>query len=183
MINWSMPHERGSERLSFSIPHPFEPRSGISAHDFFTTRPRFLRDIGASFTRWRISIGPWSFAGHICAKRRCPISRWDFCGCAEVRRLGFDETQIRSYPHRYPNRRGIQPANIYANAWLGTFRDWVQRVYLKDAFVKYIHRQSVMPLMSPEATNGLNAGLSHHLMLTGNTTSQGETRKDGGPGA
>jgi hypothetical protein len=48
----------------------------------------------------------------------------------EVRRVGLDETLIRHYPHRYPDQRGVQYANIYPNEWLGIFRTWFQSDYL-----------------------------------------------------
>lgn len=63
----------------------------------------------------------------------------------EVRRLGLDQTLIQRYDHHYPDRRGIQQANIYPNAWLGFFRDWFERQYLPQDFQVYLqlHMQMV----------------------------------------
>jgi len=67
----------------------------------------------------------------------------------EVRRLGLDEHAIGHYLHHYPDTRKAQHANIYPNAWLGLFRDWLQRRYLKEDFQVYI-RSHARPLSYQE---------------------------------
>ncbi len=61
----------------------------------------------------------------------------------EVRRLALDERCIQQYPHHYPDRRGMQYANIYPNAWLGLFRDWFQSQYLRNDFRPYVQRHAL----------------------------------------
>jgi hypothetical protein len=63
--------------------------------------------------------------------------------CKYARSLGLDMSLVRQYLHHYPDKRGTQHANIYPNVWLGTFRDWLQRYYLKREFQHYLqtHRQ------------------------------------------
>lgn len=61
----------------------------------------------------------------------------------EVRRLNLDERYIQQYPHHYPDRRGMQYANIYPNAWLGLFRDWFQSQYLRNDFRPYVQRHAL----------------------------------------
>ena len=40
--------------------------------------------------------------------------------------------QIRKYPYVYPDRRGVQLANIYPNDWLGVFWTWFHGCTLKE---------------------------------------------------
>jgi hypothetical protein len=44
-----------------------------------------------------------------------------------------------SFSHAY--------ANIYPHAWLGAFRDWLQRQYLKEEFLAYVQKHA-LPLQS-----------------------------------
>lgn len=57
-----------------------------------------------------------------------------------IRANGFDMSFVRKYDHHYPtgDRRGVQQAYIYPNAWYGEFRDWFQKQYLKVDFKKYL---------------------------------------------
>ncbi len=61
----------------------------------------------------------------------------------EVRRLNLDERCIQQYPHHYPDRRSMQYANIYPNAWLELFRDWFQGQYLRCEFSLYIQKHTL----------------------------------------
>lgn len=65
----------------------------------------------------------------------------------EVRRLSLPELLIQSYPHHYPDRRGVRFANIYPNAWLGAFRDWFHQHYLQHEFRAYVQKHAL--LLSP----------------------------------
>jgi phage regulator Rha-like protein len=69
--------------------------------------------------------------------------------CKHARHLGLDLSLVRQYPHHYPDRRGVQAANIYPNAWLGAFRDWFQTHYLKHHFPAYL-KAHALALPSPE---------------------------------
>lgn len=57
-----------------------------------------------------------------------------------ARSKGLDMSLAKKYDHHYPpgDRRGIQQAYIYPNAWYGEFRDWFQIQYLKVDFKKYL---------------------------------------------
>lgn len=52
----------------------------------------------------------------------------------------LDMSLVKKYEHHYPpdDKRKIQLANIYPNAWYGHFRDWFQKQYLKVKFKKYL---------------------------------------------
>jgi phage regulator Rha-like protein len=67
--------------------------------------------------------------------------RW----CTYLRERGFDMRLVKKYPHRYPDQRGIQHANIYPNAWLGEFWTWFHGVYLKEHYPVYLqtHRRQL----------------------------------------
>jgi hypothetical protein len=69
--------------------------------------------------------------------------------CKHARHLGLDLSLVRQYPHHYPDRRGVQAANIYPNAWLGAFRDWFQTHYLRHHFPAYL-KAHALALPSPE---------------------------------
>ncbi len=60
--------------------------------------------------------------------------RW----CKHLRERGFDMRQIKKYPHRYPDKRGVQQANIYPNDWLGAFWTWFHGQYLKYDYPEYL---------------------------------------------
>lgn len=57
-----------------------------------------------------------------------------------ARSIGKDMSLARKYNHHYPpgDKRGVQQAYIYPNAWYGDFRDWFQKQYLKVEFKKYL---------------------------------------------
>ena len=57
--------------------------------------------------------------------------------CQYLRTHDFDMSQIKTYPHRYPDKRGVIPANIYPNAWMGAFWNWFQTVYLREHYPRY----------------------------------------------
>jgi phage regulator Rha-like protein len=57
--------------------------------------------------------------------------------CKHLREHGFDLRLIKKYPHRYPDKRGVQWANIYPNDWLGEFWTWFQH-YLKYDYPEYL---------------------------------------------
>jgi hypothetical protein len=65
--------------------------------------------------------------------------------CQHCRSQGVDMSLVRKYQHRYPDKRGMQLANIYPNDWLGEFWTWFHGFYLKVHWPKYVavHR---MPL-------------------------------------
>jgi hypothetical protein len=60
--------------------------------------------------------------------------RW----CKHLRERGFDMRQIKKYPYRYPDKRGVQQANIYPNGWLGAFWTWFHGQYLKFDSPEYL---------------------------------------------
>jgi phage regulator Rha-like protein len=70
--------------------------------------------------------------------------RW----CQHLRERGFDMRQVKKYPHRYPDKRGIQQANIYPNDWLGAFWTWFHGQYLKYDYPEYL-RTHTRALQSP----------------------------------
>lgn len=57
-----------------------------------------------------------------------------------ARSKGMDMSLAKKYNHHYPpgDKRGVQQAFIYPNAWYGEFRDWFQKQYLKVEFKKYL---------------------------------------------
>lgn len=57
-----------------------------------------------------------------------------------ARSIGLDMSLAKKYDHHYPpdDRRGVQRAYIYPNAWYGDFRTWFQTQYLKVEFKKYL---------------------------------------------
>ena len=58
--------------------------------------------------------------------------------CKHLRERGFDLRLIKKYPHRYPDKRGVQWANIYPNDWLGEFWTWFHGRYLKYDYPEYL---------------------------------------------
>jgi phage regulator Rha-like protein len=77
--------------------------------------------------------------------------RW----CQHLRACGYDLGLIRKYPHRYPDKRGVQLANIYPNAWLGEFWTWFHEQYLKHDYPRYL--QTHAACAQPEALEGPKA--------------------------
>lgn len=77
-----------------------------------------------------------------------------------ARSIGRDMSQAKKYDHHYPpgDRRGVQQAYIYPNAWYGDFRDWFQKQYLKIDFKKYLTTHMVingeLPAPKPRQIKG-----------------------------
>jgi len=51
---------------------------------------------------------------------------------------GYDLSLIRKYPYCYPDKRGVQLANIYPNAWPGEFWTWFYEQYLQHDYPRYL---------------------------------------------
>ncbi|HYU72079.1 MAG TPA: BRO family protein [Ktedonobacteraceae bacterium] len=79
--------------------------------------------------------------------------RW----CNHVRERGYDMRLVKKYPHRYPDKRGVQWANIYPNEWLGEFWTWFHGQYLKYDYPEYLktHQRA---LQAPEQKKQLSPG-------------------------
>jgi phage regulator Rha-like protein len=81
--------------------------------------------------------------------------------CKHIRHLGLDMSLVKKYDHHYPpnDKRKIQQANIYPNAWYGHFRDWFQRQYLKVEFKKYLATHMIangeLPASKPKQIENL----------------------------
>lgn len=73
-----------------------------------------------------------------------------------ARSLGRDMSQALKYDHHYPpgDKRGIQQAYIYPNAWYGDFRDWFQIQYLKVGFKKYLATHMIVNGEMPAPKRG-----------------------------
>jgi Phage regulatory protein Rha (Phage_pRha) len=77
--------------------------------------------------------------------------------CRYLRTHGFDMNQILTYPHTFPDKRGVQPANIYPNEWLGDFWDWFQTCYLCEHYPRYVaaHSETTPSIPGPDDLLGL----------------------------
>ena len=58
--------------------------------------------------------------------------------CRYLREHGYEMELIIKYQHHYPDKRGMQWANAYPNAWLGTFASWFEGTYLKEFWMNYL---------------------------------------------
>lgn len=58
--------------------------------------------------------------------------------CEFLREQGYDTSKLPKYPHRFPDKRGVQMANIYPNELLGTFWTWFNVTYLKENYPLYL---------------------------------------------
>lgn len=58
--------------------------------------------------------------------------------CEFLREQGYDTSTLKKYPHRFPDKRGVQMANIYPNELLGTFWTWFNVTYLKENYPTYL---------------------------------------------
>jgi hypothetical protein len=58
--------------------------------------------------------------------------------CEFLREQGYDTATLKKYPHRFPDKRGVQMANIYPNELLGTFWTWFNVTYLKENYPLYL---------------------------------------------
>ena len=86
--------------------------------------------------------------------------------CQYLREHGYDMRQIRKYPHIYPDRRGVQLANIYPNDWLGAFWTWFHGCYLKEHYPASlqgctISTTSVAAHLPPHISRRESEGKSH----------------------
>jgi hypothetical protein len=52
----------------------------------------------------------------------------------------YDTSTFDQYIHHYPDKRGEQPANIYPNELLGTFRQWLEDNYIPEKFPEYVRK-------------------------------------------
>lgn len=61
------------------------------------------------------------------------------CWCKYARTvLCYDMSFVESYPHHYPDKRGVQDANVYPIEWLPEFRKWFYTIYLPENFPSYL---------------------------------------------
>jgi hypothetical protein len=58
--------------------------------------------------------------------------------CEFLREQGYDTSTLKKYPHRFPDKRGVQMANIYSNELLGVFWTWFNASYLKKNYPLYL---------------------------------------------
>lgn len=78
--------------------------------------------------------------------------RW----CEYVRDvLHLDMRLIQKYPHHYPDKRGIQPANLYPVEWIVPFRKWLYEIYLPEHLPQYLKYLRASPDEIDQALIGL----------------------------
>jgi hypothetical protein len=66
--------------------------------------------------------------------------------CQHLREQGYDMARIQKYDHVYPDKRGVQPANIYPNEWLGEYWTWFRAEYLNKNYPAYLKNRTIQPL-------------------------------------
>lgn len=77
--------------------------------------------------------------------------------CEFLREQGYDTTTLKKYPHRFPDKRGVQLANIYPNELLGVFWTWFNASYLKKNYPLYLKgrlmQDGMLQIHSSDRTN------------------------------
>lgn len=73
--------------------------------------------------------------------------------CQFLREQGYDTTKFKKYPHWYPDKRGVRPANIYPNELLGEFWTWFNATYLVEHYPTYLKGRLASDAPQIESSN------------------------------
>lgn len=130
------------------VVNPFGDDPALQAFRIWNDRMTwFYANNEIPYTHWCVFVEISEFIGRL-ARQNCPLPSSCVpdisvgkCWMNYLKKEGgYNFSLIQTYPHKYPDHRGIIQANIYPNEWIPIFKTWFHNTYKPINALEYFRK-------------------------------------------